>query len=139
MERLKIRREAVKRALQSLEFSARKFVVVEKDGLEDYRETRDSFIKRFEYSLDTFWKFLMLYMTDVLKVTLDQPSPKRVFQKALEMKLLQQEEYAQCLTMVDDRNMTSHTYNEALAEEISKQLPGYFELMHTIFMRLPEA
>jgi hypothetical protein len=31
--------------------------------------------------------------------------------------------------MVDHRNLTSHTYNESLADEIFAALPGYRQLM----------
>ncbi|QHS23201.1 hypothetical protein GWK91_09675 [Virgibacillus sp. MSP4-1] len=31
--------------------------------------------------------------------------------------------------MVNDRNLTVHTYNEELAVEIFKQLPDYYELL----------
>ena len=31
--------------------------------------------------------------------------------------------------MADDRNLTVHTYDEALAEEIFKRLPGHADLM----------
>lgn len=33
------------------------------------------------------------------------------------------------LRMIDDRNLTAHTYNESLAQSIFDQLPGYVQLM----------
>jgi hypothetical protein len=38
--------------------------------------------------------------------------------------------------MVDHRNLTAHTYNEALADEIFAALPEYRRLMRTWIERL---
>ena len=35
----------------------------------------------------------------------------------------------QLLAMVDDRNLTVHTYNEQLGEEINSRLPGHALLL----------
>ena len=34
--------------------------------------------------------------------------------------------------MVDDRNLTSHAYDEKLAEEISKRIKRYYTLMKSV-------
>jgi len=44
---------------------------------------------------------------------------------------LSEEQTALALSMVDDRNLTSHTYNENLADEICGELDSYAELMDT--------
>ncbi len=40
------------------------------------------------------------------------------------------------LNMVDDRNTTSHLYDRATADAISKNIGTYFELMRTIEKRI---
>ncbi|BCX82130.1 hypothetical protein MIT9_P1715 [Methylomarinovum caldicuralii] len=43
------------------------------------------------------------------------------------------------LAMVDHRNLTAHTYNVALAEEIFAALPAYRRLLRTWLSRLEKA
>ncbi|WP_207855636.1 nucleotidyltransferase substrate binding protein [Sulfurisoma sediminicola] len=57
-------------------------------------------------------------------------SPKPAIRACFENGLLTEAETRFALAMVDHRNLTSHTYNEALADEIFADLPGYRQLMH---------
>ncbi|MBN1798437.1 MAG: nucleotidyltransferase substrate binding protein [Spirochaetales bacterium] len=41
-------------------------------------------------------------------------------------------EIIQALEMTDDRNMTSHTYHEELAEQIYKKIKQYYTLMNNL-------
>ena len=43
--------------------------------------------------------------------------------------LLDEQAARQALVMTDDRNLTVHTYNEALADAIFARLPDYAQLM----------
>ena len=56
-------------------------------------------------------------------------SPKGVIRGFLQVGLFTEEQTVLALAMVDDRNLTSHTYNEGLAEQICEQLDNYAELM----------
>ncbi|WP_245606076.1 nucleotidyltransferase substrate binding protein [Thermus amyloliquefaciens] len=42
------------------------------------------------------------------------------------------------LTMADDRNLTVHTYNEALAQAIFARLGGYAQLMGKVLGRMSD-
>lgn len=42
------------------------------------------------------------------------------------------------LAMADDRNLTVHTYNEALAQAIFRRLRSYTELMGRVLRRMDE-
>ncbi len=46
------------------------------------------------------------------------------------------EETETCLVMTDDRNLTSHTYIEAVAEAIYRKLPSYLTVMHTLLANI---
>jgi hypothetical protein len=37
--------------------------------------------------------------------------------------------------MVDDRNLTSHTYKEALAEKIASRIPAYCKIMEKLLAK----
>lgn len=41
--------------------------------------------------------------------------------------------------MIDDRNLTVHTYNEAVAEEVYNRLSGYLSLLQTLEDKLEKS
>ena len=48
------------------------------------------------------------------------------------MGLLSASDVETCLVMTDDRNLTSHTYIEAVAEAIYSKLPVYRDVMERL-------
>jgi nucleotidyltransferase substrate binding protein (TIGR01987 family) len=107
------------------------------DVPEEYRlELRDSAIQRFEYSIDTFWKFLKIYLQDHLKMTGESSSPRAIIKDALGANLLSIEEFELLMHGITNRNETSHAYNESIAQEVMNELPQLYELMHRIIMRI---
>lgn len=97
---------------------------------------RDAAIQRFEYSFEATWKLLKRYLDQQEGVVCN--SPKSCFREALRAELLSAEETEVCLTMVDDRNLTAHTYHESLAATIYARLPGYLNAMRALITRLAE-
>jgi len=95
---------------------------------------RDAAIQRFEYTFEAFWKALQAFLRE--REGLEAASPKRVFRLAHEVGLMGEEEARLALTMADDRNLTVHTYNEALAQAIFARLSGYAELMGKVLGRM---
>ncbi len=105
-------------------------------GKTHYQWMRNSEIQCFEYTIDTFWKLLKEYLLYAYKVSVEVPTPKKVFRVCLNVKFVTDQEFVDLLKAIDARNVTSHTYHEDLAEEISHQIPAFYELMHTIFKRI---
>jgi nucleotidyltransferase substrate binding protein (TIGR01987 family) len=95
---------------------------------------RDASIQRFEYSFESLWKLLRVYLADREGIVCN--SPKRCFREALKVELLTINQAETCLVMTDDRNLTSHTYIEAVAEAIYKKLPSYLELMNSLLVNI---
>ena len=91
---------------------------------------RDAAIQRFEYSFESAWKLLKGYLEAQEGIICN--SPKGCFREALQTGLLSRVETETCLTMTDDRNLTSHTYLESLAERIYAQLPAYLTVMQAL-------
>jgi nucleotidyltransferase substrate binding protein (TIGR01987 family) len=91
------------------------------------RIERDASIQRFEYTFETVWKTAKQYLLDY--EGLDIGSPKGVIRSSLSVGLFDDVEAALALEMVDDRNLSVHTYNEALAEMIFGRLFKYAVLM----------
>jgi len=88
---------------------------------------RDAAIQRFEYSFEAVWKAAQRYLR-VLEGRVES-SPKSVIRASVAVGLVSEEDGRLALKMVDDRNLTSHTYNEALARQIFSALPGYARIM----------
>ncbi len=88
---------------------------------------RDASIQRFEYSFESLWKLLKAYLDQQEGIICN--SPKACFREALKAGLLSASNVETCLAMTDDRNLTSHTYIEAVAEAIYSKLPAYRDVM----------
>jgi nucleotidyltransferase substrate binding protein (TIGR01987 family) len=128
MERLKQRIETADNALTTLE---QVLLIDQPSSIE-----RDASIQRFEYSFEAQWKLAKQYLRDFEGI--DSGSPKGVIRSCHEAGVLNEEETIKALEMVDDRNLTSHTYNEELAEEIYKRLAGYSTLLRKWWRSIKE-
>lgn len=119
MDSLTLRLETAAKALDRLrELSTRS----ELDNLE-----RDAALQRFEYTLEAIWKAAKVYLDH--HEGLPVSSPKAAVRACLQVGLLNEDEAEVALQMVDDRNASAHTYNEALARKIAERLPRYGELL----------
>jgi nucleotidyltransferase substrate binding protein (TIGR01987 family) len=88
---------------------------------------RDAAIQRFEYTFEAVWKAAQLYLRSV--ESLDAGSPKAAIRASRQAGLLSDEQARSALEMADDRNLTVHTYNEALADRIYLAIHGYAPLL----------
>ena len=91
----------------------------------------DSIIKRFEYTYETFWKFLKRYLEDVHKLE-DINSPKKVFRACVKAEVCTPEQGDILIDMSDDRNETSHSYNIEATRIILVDIPRYCDVMVAI-------
>jgi len=134
MEILELRGEAVSQALDQLKEA---FDILEKNKRSYmYKTARDSLIQRFEFSFDAFWKYLKEYLSDHRKVQVEFPSPNKTFRTCFEQKVITDDERKILIDSTRDRNLTSHTYNEILAEQVSERVVEYYKAMHAIVDRL---
>lgn len=95
---------------------------------------RDACIQRFEYTFESLWKLLKAYLVQYEGILCN--SPKSCFREALSVGLLAETATATCLVMTDDRNLTSHTYLEVVAEAIYRKLPAYLTVMETLLSQI---
>lgn len=89
--------------------------------------TRDAAIQRFEFTVELSWKTTQKFLKDQGIIC---RSPKECFKEAFKFGLI--EDDPKWIEVLNDRNLTVHTYNEKLAEEIYSRLPDYLKL----FIRL---
>ena len=85
---------------------------------------RDSFIQRFEFTFELFCKSLKAYAEES---GLEAFSPRDSIRIAFQLGVIQ--ESPEWFRMLEDRNLTSHTYNEATADSIYSHLPTYTRLV----------
>lgn len=95
---------------------------------------RDGSIQRFEYSFESLWKLLKTYLDENEGIV--RNSPKSCFREAMQVGLLSVKETETCLAMTDDCNLTSHTYIEAIADEIYRRLPSHLAVMNKLFVNI---
>ena len=63
-------------------------------------------------------------------------SPREVIRSGLKAKFYDEESSKELLQMLDDRNLTSHTYVEELAESIAGRIPSYSKIMQLVIAQL---
>ena len=126
---IQLKREQTERALASLLELVPQYLESKENII-----LRDAMIQRFEYSTEAFWKFLKAYL--LTEHNLSANSPRDVIRTGLKAKLYSEEISKELLQMLDDRNLTSHTYVEHLAESIAGRIPAYSKNMHAVLNQL---
>lgn len=87
------------------------------DGQNDI--IRDSLIQRFEFTYELTHKTLKEFMK-YLGVTLENSFPRTIFKKAYVNNLISDDKV--WIKLLEDRNCTSHIYNENLANEVADRI-----------------
>lgn len=134
MEGVKKKQQAARKTLMTLKEALDLLSDPEYQSI--HKTLRDSVIQRYEYSIDTFWKFLKIYLQENQKVTLESFSPKAILRQSLTSGLINQNQYDLLINGISDRNLTSHTYNEELAEEIIARVANYYAVMNNVVSQL---
>jgi len=92
----------------------------------------DATIQRFEYTFELFWKTMKRLQE---KMGGEQvPLLKMVLQKAYQLGWIENEEI--WLAMLEDRNMSSHVYKQASADEIYSHIGDYYIEMQRVYEKL---
>ena len=126
---IQLKREQTERALASLQELVPQYLENKQNII-----LRDAMIQRFEYSTEAFWKYLKSYLSTEHNLLAN--SPREVIRTGLTAKLYSEEISKELLQMLDDRNLTSHTYVEELAESIAGRIPAYSKNMNAVMTQL---
>ena len=89
--------------------------------------TRDAAIQRFEFCFELAWKVIQ---ERVREEGLDCQSPKGCLKLAYKNGWIGEE--AGWVAMLEDRNRTPHTYDEALAKDVYRRLSRYLPLFRAL-------
>jgi len=90
---------------------------------------RDSAIKRFELCFDLAWKSAKEKLRGE---NIECFSPKSCFSEALRAKMLPVELEQDTNRLLEDRNLSVHTYDSDTADEIYKRLPAYVKVFKSL-------
>jgi nucleotidyltransferase substrate binding protein (TIGR01987 family) len=87
---------------------------------------RDAAIKRFEYTFEAVWKAAQAVLG---REGLAANSPRAAIRECRTIGVLDDPQTEAAITMIADRNLTTHTYRRARAEEVFRRLGGYARLL----------
>ena len=120
-EKFKTYAKAVKRLKESLERDENDEVVL------------DAVIQRFEFTYELSWKLLKTYLS--YNGIAEIKTPREAFKEAFAAGIILEGD--QWIAMLDDRNITSHTYDEAEARKIYQRIKEkYFIILNRLKERV---
>jgi nucleotidyltransferase substrate binding protein (TIGR01987 family) len=91
-------------------------------------------IQIFEFTFELAWKTLKDYLENE---GFDVPTPKKTLRQAYQSGII--EDGALWMKALDDRNKTSHLYNELIAKEAAVDIvEKYFPIIKTLFKKLKD-
>ena len=93
-------------------------------------------IQAFEFTFELGWKTLKDYLEES-GIIIEEATPKYVIKKAYEAKLIKDGEA--WIDIINDRNLTSHTYNEEKAKKVIDNVINFympeFEQVYSYFKK----
>lgn len=96
-------------------------------------ENRDSAIKRFEFTIELSWKCIQKFLREQEIIC---RSPKECLKEAFKFGLV--EDDPKWIEAFEDRNLTTHTYDEENAEKVYNRLPEYLDIFKSLKEKLNE-
>jgi nucleotidyltransferase substrate binding protein (TIGR01987 family) len=95
---------------------------------------RDACIQRFEFTFEMAWRALQAH---AVREGIECASPRECIRVGFRLRVIDND--PRWLAMVEDRNRTTHTYDEDSAIAIYRALPGYAEILQVLLDRLVSA
>lgn len=97
-----------------------------REALDDYQKSpldsvRDGSIQRFEFCTELAWKTMREYLLDQGYTEIN--SPKATIRRGFEEGAITDEAW---LTLLNDRNLTSHVYDDDTAAKIFERIQGQY-------------
>ena len=84
---------------------------------------RDATIQRFEFVFELSWKM----MQEVVRINgVEAYGPRNVIRESVRLGII--DNPTSWLDFLEDRNLTTHTYKESLAQQIYKRIPRFIPL-----------
>ena len=135
MEKLDRKLENASKALEALIEADRKFKELNESDYY-YISVRDSSIKSFEFTIDCFWKLLKALLFKIgIEATV---GPKGIIKESEENNIISKEESKDLIRMIEDRNISSHIYEQDTADEIANNISTYVPILEKILLKIKD-
>lgn len=112
-----------------------------REALDDFKKypldsVRDGTIQRFEFCTELAWKTMREYLLDQGYTNIN--SPKEVIKQAFAFGMI--EDNGTWVELLNDRNLTSHVYDETTAKEIFNRIESrYLPLFDAVLAYMKDA
>lgn len=129
--------DKINQKLLNFEKALKRFNMALQTPLDSNHLIIEATIQCFEFSYELTWKVLKAVL---LNEGIQTNTPKESFQEAYQAGWIKDESL--WLSMLKDRNLTSHTYNEKVALQIYDHLKDYYNAMlqlHRLLMEKMQA
>lgn len=93
----------------------------------------DLIVKRFEFTYEMSWKAIKRYLD---YIGIGCTGPRMCFKEALTQKVIEQEDI--WIDMIEQRNLSSHIYDEDEIKEILEKIVDYKEAFEGLLLKLEE-
>lgn len=94
---------------------------------------RDSAIKRFEFTVELAWKCVQKFLREQEIIC---RSPKECLKEGFKFGLIKDD--SKWIEIFEDRNLTTHTYDEKTAEKVYGRLSNYLMILNALKEKLNE-
>lgn len=95
---------------------------------------KDGLIQRYEFTIELAWKVMKDY--EEYQGGVKVGGPRDVIRQAHQFELIDDDYW---ITMMEDRNLMSHTYDESKAQEVVMQIINtYHPVLHKLEKRMSE-
>lgn len=95
-------------------------------------------LQRFEFTFELFWKALRIHLSE--NEGIEVSSPKGALKEAFRQGLILEGEEQPSVRMLEDRNLSTHVYDEQQAAEIFNRVSSsHLPLLKTLLSRLVHA
>lgn len=109
-----------------------KEVLTHKD-INNIEYLQDAAIQRFEFVIELYWKVLKKFLA---YEKINSTTPRDVLSQSFKFNLINDEKV--WLRMLDDRNSTSHVYNQEDAKKIFDKIKLYYPVIESNYKKLQE-
>lgn len=127
-----VRLNALKQASAGLAY----LISVDMDALAGQLDARlidglkNGVAQKFEYTFELCWKCIKDFLKQQEGV--DEATPKKIIKAFHLSGYLVEDDYLALLKAVDDRNLLSHNYDQAIFAEILSRIPEYARLIERV-------
>ncbi len=95
-------------------------------GSQEYVFYRDSTIQRFEFTFEIMWKAVKKFLE---REGLTCRSPRSCIRELFSAGYISEDLTRRLFRLLEDRNLTVHTYREEVAEDIMGRMEGHIEAL----------